>query len=503
MVDRISVSDPAEPNPTKWPAWRVGFRPFRSVVWPGLGPRLDIERNWPELAFIAVAVLLFWRGAPPAEMPNAVEVAGRTILHPLFSLPAALLGVTGGVRIALLASLLAAASGMWWLAVVLGLGRLGRLWTSLAYTFAGGVGVGWLAGRFGLDLGYPWIPWALACALLAVQWRRPLVAAGAAAALALILLGGDFGLTCATLVVLALFLCVAATSLRRMRPYIAFRRDEALIAGLIGLLGLGLAAVQLLPQFAAALGSAPGSRPATIGSGLGSLLAALIAGSEGQPFPSGLYTYLGVVPVFFLLGLPLAMPRANRRVVAGLGLVVALALLWAAGDWLSRNGAAAAMLAWGAVGLLALAGLGLDALWRWAAANLKLRRMNLPAAVRWAVAWLGLIALALVAGASVIDLYLKVRPASAAASTMISGLNAGDLLRAAAVQHPLLLGVGAAMSLLSSIGILALIVGDVRSRRSRLETDAVYADGVLRPVEPLDLPDGTSVRVVVEAEGQE
>ena len=185
------------------------------------------------------------------------------ILHPVFGLPAALLGVTDGARFALLVSLLVAAGGMWWLGVVLGLGRPARLWASLAYTFAGGVGAGWLAGRFGLDLGYAWIPWALACALLAVQWRRRLYAAGAAAALALILLGGDFGLTCATVAVLALFLLVAGTSLRRERPYIALRRNEALIAALIGLLGFGLAAVQLLPQFGAAFAGTSVVRPGT------------------------------------------------------------------------------------------------------------------------------------------------------------------------------------------------------------------------------------------------
>ena len=81
----------------------------------------------------------------------------------------------------------------------------------------------------------------------------------------------------------------------------------------------------------------------------------------------------------------------------GLGLLVALSLLWAAGNWLSRTGASAAILAWSAVALLALAGLGFDALWRWSTANLKLRRTNVPAAVRWAVAWLGIITLAALA----------------------------------------------------------------------------------------------------------
>ena len=141
---------------------------------------------------------------------------------------------------------------------------------------AGSGSDGWPVA-FGLDLGYPWIPWALACALLAVRWRRRLYAAGAAAALALILLGGDFGLTCATLAVLALFLLVAVTSLRRERPYIALRRDEALIAVLIGLLGFGLAAVQLLPQIGAAFAGAEVVRPAGSGAGLGRLLGALIA----------------------------------------------------------------------------------------------------------------------------------------------------------------------------------------------------------------------------------
>jgi 4-amino-4-deoxy-L-arabinose transferase-like glycosyltransferase/predicted DNA-binding antitoxin AbrB/MazE fold protein len=481
-----------------WPAW---LQPFRSIVWPGTGPRLDLKRDWPELTVIALATLLFWRGAPVADAPNAVEAAGRGLFHPIFGLPAALLGVTGGARFALLAGLLVAAGGMWWLGVVLGLGRPARLWASLTYAFAGGVGAGWMAGRFGLDLGYPWIPWALACALLAVRWRRRLYTAGAAAALALILLGGDFGLTCTTVVVLALFLGVAGTGLRRERPYISLRRNEALIAALIGLLGLGLAAIQLLPQFAAALAGSLAADPMAIGGGLGRLLGSLSVQPPGQPAVNGLYVYLGLVPFLFLAGLPAAVRRENRRIVLGLGLLIAMVLLWAAGNWLGRSGASAAILAWGAVALLALAGLGFDALWRWAAANLKLRRVSVPAAVRWAAAWLGLIVLTALAAASVIDLYLKNRPASSASAVILPGFNAGELLRGEGAQHPVLLGVGAAMSILSLIGFLALIVGDVRRRRSRLETDAVYDNGVLRPAEPLDIPDGTSVRVVVAAEG--
>jgi 4-amino-4-deoxy-L-arabinose transferase-like glycosyltransferase len=496
----MSASDSSAPVLTSRLAWPAGLRPFRAVVRPGTGPRLDLDRDWPELAFIALAVLLFWRAATPANAPDRVGVAARAILHPIFGLSAALLGVTDGARYALLVGLLAAAGGMWWLGVVLGLGRPGRLWASLAYALAGGVGVGWLTGRFGLDLGYPWIPWALACAILAVRWRRRLYAAGAAAALALIFLGGDFGLTCATLAVLALFLLVAATSLRRERPYIALRRDEALIAVLIGLLGFGLAAVQLLPQLAAVFAGALAVRQAPVTAGLGHLLGTLIVGPGGQATAGGLYAYFGVVPFLYLAGLPMAMRRANRRMLLGLGLLVALCLLWAAGDWLSRTGASAAILAWGAVALLALAGLGFDALWRWSAANLKLRRTSLPAAVRWAAAWLGIFTLAALAAASVVDLYWKNRPPSSAASGIFLGLTAGDLLRTFAVQHPMSLGIGAVLSTLSLLGLALLIVAGLRSRRSQPDVEAVDADGVPRPGEPLDIPDGTPAVVSPSAE---
>ena len=184
----------------------------------------------------------------------------------------------------------------------------------------------------------------------------------------------------------------------------------------------------------------------------------------------------------------------------GLGLLVALSLLWAAGDWLSRTGASDAILAWGAASLLVLAGLGFDALWRWSAANLKLRRTSVPAAVRWAVAWLGIFTLAALAVASVIDLYWKHRPPSSAASGIFLGLSAGDLLRIFAVQHPVLLEVGVVLSTLSLLGSALLIVADIRSRRSQPDVEVVDTDGVPRPGESLDIPDGTPAVVSPSAD---
>ena len=214
----MSASDSPAPVPTSRLAWPARLRPFRAVARQGTGPRLDLDRDWPELAFIALAVLLFWRGAPVAEVPNAVEVAGRAILHPVFGLPAALLGVTDW-RPVCAPRRPSDRSGRHVVA-----GR--RSGVGAARTPVGQPGLRlrrWGRGRVaGRSLwpgsGVPWMPWALACALLAVRLRRRLYAAGAAAALALILLGGDFGLTCATVAVLALFLLVAAQACAASGP---------------------------------------------------------------------------------------------------------------------------------------------------------------------------------------------------------------------------------------------------------------------------------------------
>lgn len=478
--------------------WRSRPPLFRSLVWPGTGPQLDLDHTWPELAVLVLAVLVFWRGAAAIVAPLTFEAAQAALLNPVFGVPVALAELASGARFALLLGLLAAASGMWWLGVVCGLGWLGRTWASLAYTFAGGLAAGLAFGRFGLDLGVVWLPWALACAVLALQLRRPLYAAGAAIALALSLLGGDFGLTLATVVVLALFVVVAGVRPRRGRPYLAFRPREVIIAGLIALLGLGLAALRLMPQLASVFQGQPDAPAAGLGQGLGVLLAALISRS-GQSLPVGPYTYLGLAPFVFLAGLPVAVRRENRRVVLGLGLVAVLALLWAGGNWLHRTGAAHALLAWGAVATLALAGLGLDAAWRWSAANRKLRRMHVAAAARWAVAWLGLSMLTLLAGLSLLSLYKASHPAAlmaAAPSAMRVGL--GDGVRFYLAQHPVAFWIGAALSALSLLGVLALISDDTRRRRTQIETEAVYAAGVLRPLAPLALPDGTPVRVAFD-----
>ena len=80
---------------------------------------------------------------------------------------------------------------MWWLGLVLGVGRLARLWAALLYTFAGGLAAGIrLPGASASTWAMPGCRGQLGlrrCSLCGCGGRSTL--AGAAAALALVLLG--------------------------------------------------------------------------------------------------------------------------------------------------------------------------------------------------------------------------------------------------------------------------------------------------------------------------
>jgi Dolichyl-phosphate-mannose-protein mannosyltransferase len=451
--------------------------PFDPPALPDLEPGMAWDRNWPELAVIAVAVVLYWRASMASGVPLAIDSVQRSLLNPILALPVLIGGVASGVRFELLLGLLAAATGMWWLGVTLGLGRLGRIWASLAFTFAGGVIAGLAIGRFGLDLGSVWLPWAMSCAILAVRQRRALYAALAAAALALALLGSDLGLTIATALVLVLFVGVAGISVRQERPYVRLRPSEAAIAGLVALMGLGLAAIQVVPQISTAFGGPPVAL-AQEGRGMGQFLGGLAARTEGT-MPSGPYTYLGLAPIVFLAGLPLAVREKNHRMVLGLGLVTALALVGASAGWLRATGSPLALWVWGALAALALAALGLDALWRWSVGNLRLRRMHVPAVVRLAAAWLTAGTLVLLIVSSLLDLYRAYRTFPTTGKVpSLARLSLGDAIQLYLTQHPVAFWVGASLSAVTLCGLIALILHDWRSHEKQSVTDLTGAGAV-------------------------
>lgn len=443
------------------------WNPFRSLVWPGLGPTVDWARAWPEPVVIAAGVLLYGRGAP---------LEGHL-------------------------SLLLAGLGAWWLGVVLGIGQLGRTWTGLTFVFAGAA-----ATVFGQDqsvsaAGYAWMPWTLAWGLAAIQEQRRLYAAFAAVALALMLLGSGYGFVLSTMLLLAfLILCSALRPQVRPRPSVRLAWRPASTAVIVTVLGLGLAAVRLLPTLAAGAAT-PGPTAALSAADLG--LRTLLAAFFVKPAsPATLGVYVGSLPLLFLVGLLWGGQRKPRQPLWGLGALGILALMAAASGWLTSGRLSVALLAWATLSVVMLAGAGLDAAWTQARANTSLSRVRVPEAVAWAAARVGVVALPGLAVWAVSHLYLNNRPLLVAASRFGGQLAVADLLHFDLARHPVAFWIGVAMSTVSFVGVLTLIIGDQRARRHRIETEAVYEAGALRPIDPIDLPDGTPVHVTVEPAGR-
>jgi hypothetical protein len=99
---------------------------------------------WPLLPECGTCV--FWNGMVNGGSPAFVDLHG-SLLNPLVILSTLLLGVINGSKLVLVLSLFLAGLAQWWLARVLGLGRLARIWSG-AMTIVGGH----LAGRMQLGL---------------------------------------------------------------------------------------------------------------------------------------------------------------------------------------------------------------------------------------------------------------------------------------------------------------------------------------------------------------
>jgi hypothetical protein len=126
-----------------WALW-VGraYLNFDPTVWPSgreLGMVIRTHYIWTLLSRCGDCVL--WNGFINGGAPAFAELQGA-VLHPLVILATMIWGGINGTKVVLLGSLVMAGWAQWWLARVMGLGRLARLWSA-----AGAVVGGHLAGR--------------------------------------------------------------------------------------------------------------------------------------------------------------------------------------------------------------------------------------------------------------------------------------------------------------------------------------------------------------------
>lgn len=481
--------------------------PLAPVVWPGVGPVVNPQKHWPIWALIGLVIVAYAsRVLDLAAVPSAGETTYA--LHPLFAVPAVMLDALTAVQIALLLSYLVAGFGMWWLGAVFNLKSGAQVWAALGYALAGVAAAQGLVGDVGFVLGYAWLPWSVAYIWLATTMRRPWYLAAAALSLALILLSGHLGLILTSVVFLAIFALVLAYE-RRQAGH-ALCSETLWAAGVIGVLGLGLGAVGWLPRLAAGADISVGG--SVFPAGLLTVWRAYVAvpmPGGGAFLSPGDYAFIGAIPFLFLISLLLAPPPGRDRSILAMGLVAAMAFVGVGFGIGGRIAVAKGLLAWGTLTIFGLASMGLEGLWGWARDHWHLRRVYVPDVARYVAARSSVVLILLLAIAALIAIYRTNRPLLASRwpeVTVVWGLlpeRGSMVLQSYIDAYPTMFKAGVVVSALSFLGVAGLLVTDVRRRRRRIETEAVYADGVLQPSTPLGLPDGTPVHVTVEPVGVE
>ncbi|MCX7669616.1 MAG: hypothetical protein N2439_06055, partial [Anaerolineae bacterium] len=330
------------------------------------------------------------------------------IYNPLATLPVLVFGVWDGFKIALFLSFLAAALGMWSLGAVLKTGRPARLWMGLMYAFTGQGVARFFQGEYDFVLGFAWIPWVLALALLAVRTRRPHHAAAASIALALLFFSGNVYYTFYMAFVIPLLALVMAVEVDWRAHRLRWRGHALVIVVFITLLALGLTAIQWLPMLDYWKIYVKASDPQLIGShNLEQIWLDYISPDPHRPDarktlpPEEFYAYTGIWPFLLLVFVPLAFRRSRRREPLFLVFLWLVAVLYIATKYMPWAGLYKAssllnqfryqtrMLIYGAVALIGLAGYGLDAAWSRLAVRSRLNLVSVPAVVRWAARRIG------------------------------------------------------------------------------------------------------------------
>lgn len=346
------------------------------------------------------------------------------LYNPLATGPVLLFGVMDGFKIGLLLSFFAAALGAWWLGALLGVGRAGRLWMALMYAFTGQAAAKFIQGHYDFVLGFAWIPWSVAALIAATRSHRRLHIAAAAISLSLIFFSGNLYYAFYALQMAMLYALTVLVTPRTTHPLVRFDLPTAKTLATIGLLVLGLTAVQALPLFElrSHIGH-PNDPEFKQSHNLGQIWLDYVSTDPRRPDaidlvpPEEFYAYTGVWPFLALALLPLVRLRQQRRPVLFFILFLVVIVLWvdirdmpwrevyASGPLVSQFRYPTRLLLFGACALIALAGLSLDAGWRLALSQARRPGGSSIGVLRSVAAHLGLALLAGFMMFAVIDVY--------------------------------------------------------------------------------------------------
>jgi hypothetical protein len=311
----------------------LDFDPFVIPVGREYGQSILTHHLWTRIGECGWCAL--WFGNARGGSPAFADALFGSMLHPLVIVTSLGWGVLNGSKLALAGAFVLAGLAQWWLAYVLGLGRLARLWSAGLAVIGGHLASRMELGSFGLVLS------AAACALV----LPPLVlVARTGSRRAAVLLGGALALAALSgqgylQVGLVLALPAALLLLPWDRARLALLARRLALAAVLALL---LAApflvpfAHFLPQFIKETdGTFGAAQPfayipfnlliADYGFYLDKALGKL-------PWPSHYALYIGWLPVVLALwGVRCARSADERRAVAFLAAMAVLAFWVASG----------------------------------------------------------------------------------------------------------------------------------------------------------------------------
>ncbi|HEY3343738.1 MAG TPA: glycosyltransferase family 39 protein [Anaerolineaceae bacterium] len=241
--------------------------------------------------------------------------------NPIISIPVLILGVWDGFKVGLLISFMLGGLGMWYLAATLGLGPLARVWMALIFTLAGQPAARFIQGEYLFVLGWACLPWIIASLIAFTQTRRRVHAAVLAVFLGLLFLSGNGYYSFYIVLVIGLYLLVFwLCSLGKNHTWSGDARKAVMFIS-VGLLALGLVAVQLLPTIQLEPHIVKGY-DLTGSQTPRQVLLDLLSTDTNRPdaiailgAPEEFYAYIGFIPFLPLLFLPIAVGKRNRKMV--------------------------------------------------------------------------------------------------------------------------------------------------------------------------------------------
>lgn len=305
-------------------------------IWPGgreFPSAIQTHYIWTNLFKCGSCV--FWNGFSHGGAPAFADMHG-SMLYPLVVLLTLIAGPLSGAKLVLIASLIMAGCSQWWLAKVMGLGRIPRLWSGLLAVVVGNLAAAMELGAFGVLLST-----AACCLILApgvalglTGKRRYAILLGITVGLA-VLAGQGYMQAGLLLGIIPAFLVFF---LRREAPFKHLWK-EYLLAGLLACLIAGIFLVPMLHFFPNVTKSGdPLFRVAQplkyipLNHLIDSLAFYNSTALTPTPYPSLYVTFLGWMPILLAILAWRFIPRSGLRLLLFFLAAILLVYLTASAD---------------------------------------------------------------------------------------------------------------------------------------------------------------------------